>query len=268
MLSTRPSGAPNIGIHIIDPAERPKSEQLAQALHLSLTGTSDDYDFVLCYAEGRLGILAPGDPVLSRPVYAEFVRGAAGYRRRKGKKEMLLQAIGFRRDTQLSVVDATGGLGRDSFLMAAAGCRVHIVERNRIIAALLLDALHRAAEQPETREIADRIRVSVADSIRFLREAGPGNAASDVVYLDPMYPERSKSALVKKEMQLLQKLLGREDDSALLLHAALAAARQRVVVKRPKSAPPLAGTPAHTIAGKSTRFDVYMIHQPGKYDSR
>ena len=60
-------------------------------------------------------------------------------------------------------------------------------------------------------------------------------------------------------MQLLQRLLGEEADPAELLEAARASATERVVVKRPRRAPPLAGTaPHHSLTGRSTRFDVYV----------
>ena len=36
----------------------------------------------------------------------------------------------------------------------------------------------------------------------------------DVVYLDPMYPHKTKSALVKKEMRVFQSLVGADEDAA------------------------------------------------------
>lgn len=263
MNSVNEPNIPAVGIYIADAAERSKSGRLARMLHIPLVECTEGYDFILSYLQGRLSIFVPADPALAAPVYAEFVAGPAGYRRRRGGREKLLRAIGLRGRSRLSVVDATGGLGKDSFLMAASGCRVHILERDRIIAALLEDGLQRAAEHPGTKAIAARISVTVGDSIRFLDESHRGGRTiPDVVYLDPMYPERSKSSLVKKEMQLLQKLVGHKNDSAELLKAALTAARSRVVVKRPKSAAPLGGaTPSHALHGKTTRFDVYMIHR-------
>ncbi|MFO1350284.1 MAG: class I SAM-dependent methyltransferase [Gammaproteobacteria bacterium] len=38
----------------------------------------------------------------------------------------------------------------------------------------------------------------------------------EVIYLDPMYPERSKAALVKKESRVLRELVGPDDDAARL----------------------------------------------------
>ena len=79
----------------------------------------------------------------------------------------------------------------------------------------------------------------------------------DVIYLDPMFPPRRKSALVKKEMQLLQRLLPAEPAPEPLLKMSLRLARKKVVVKRPKTAPPLCADPSLMLAGKNTRFDIY-----------
>jgi 16S rRNA (guanine1516-N2)-methyltransferase len=63
---------------------------------------------------------------------------------------------------------------------------------------------------------------------------------------------------VKKEMRVLRDWVGPDRDSDALLTAARNAAHERVVVKRPKGAEPLAGlTPSGQITGRSTRFDIY-----------
>lgn len=229
-------------------------------MNLPLTNDTTGYDILIGYMNDRLSLFSPKKHGRHGLVYAEFIQGAAGYRRKQGKKEMLLKAIGLHRGNPLTVLDATGGLGRDSFLMASQGCRVYIVERNRIVAALLEDGLQRAAAHPVTSAIIERIKLSVLDCNQFLRNAAVSEQSFDVIYLDPMFPRRSKSALVKKEMQLLQKLIRQDSDTELLFNAALAAARRRVVVKRPQAAPPLCERkPSHTIGGRTTRFDVYLI---------
>ncbi len=81
-----------------------------------------------------------------------------------------------------------------------------------------------------------------------------------VVHLDPMFPSRDKSALVKKEMRLFKPLVGADDDAPELLAAALALATHRVVVKRPRKAPAIAGTqPTYSLDGKSSRYDIYAL---------
>lgn len=157
-----------------------------------------------------------------------------------------------------SVLDATGGLGRDAFVLAALGARVTVAERNDTVAALLADARRRALADPVAAAAAGRLEIVCADA-RILM--GPAPAPRfDVIYLDPMYPERGKAALARKELQLLRELTGGDEDAGELLAPALANARRRVVVKRPLKAPPLAGrTPPLAFAGTQARFDVYLI---------
>jgi 16S rRNA (guanine1516-N2)-methyltransferase len=81
----------------------------------------------------------------------------------------------------------------------------------------------------------------------------------DVVYLDPMFPHKKKSALVKKEMRVFQSLVGPDLDADALLPAALAVAGKRVVVKRPDYAGWLNEmAPNSAIETKSNRFDLYI----------
>jgi 16S rRNA (guanine1516-N2)-methyltransferase len=102
------------------------------------------------------------------------------------------------------------------------------------------------------------------DAITWLRQC-PESEHPDVVYLDPMYPHRTKSALVKKEMRLLRALVGDDEDTGELLQAALGCAIKRVVVKRPKGAPPVMPTqtnslrPSAAVESKNTRYDIYPV---------
>jgi 16S rRNA (guanine1516-N2)-methyltransferase len=211
---------------------------------------------LLRVSRNGLELIKPDDPKLSGAVRVDFTAGHAAYRRKQQKKELLVRAVGGKGGALLNIVDATGGLGRDSFLLAAAGHRVSIFERQPVIAALLADGLERAAAHPETAEISQLIRLTGGDAVPALEGAGGG---VDVVYLDPMFPGRRKSALVKKELQLLQLLAQPDSAPERLLTAALEVAGQRVVVKRPLKAPFLTDlSPSHSLSGKTVRFDVYL----------
>ncbi|MDA8163671.1 MAG: class I SAM-dependent methyltransferase, partial [Desulfobacteraceae bacterium] len=147
---------------------------------------------------------------------------------------------------------------RDAFVLASLGCRVKLAERSPIVAALLADGLARAAAHPETSEIAARLELLPGDSLRLLEEIRGGDRP-EVIYLDPMFPSRGKSSLVKKEMRLLREVAGEDPDAARLLAAALRTATVRVAVKRPRLAPPLDGpAPAFVITGQSNRYDIYL----------
>ena len=253
---------PRIGVACSLPSLEEQAARLAKDLGISSPPDREPPDLVLHLTEHHLELLCPGNPELTGAVLVEFVNGAAGYRRRHGGHEMLLRAVGHKSGRPLSVLDATGGLGRDAFILASHGCTVRIVERHPVIAALLADGLRRALQHPETQRAAARITLTSKDSRQVLAELALEKQEVDVVYLDPMFPQRSKSAKVKKELQMLQMLAGAEEDNGELLAAALRTAAPRVVVKRPKGAPSLPGPPpSHNHTGTTTRFDVYI--RPG-----
>ncbi len=234
---------------------------LATELRLPLVGdplTTNSSCF-LCLTAERLE-LREHDSALTKRLYVDFVAGAIAHRRRfgGGRKQPLAKAIGLKGGASPTVVDATAGLGRDAFVLACLGCRVDLVERSPIMAALLRDGLRRAARDPEIGAmVSERLRLVVADGRPYLQNLSESDRP-DVVYLDPMYPHRRKSALAKKEMQLLRQLVGDDEDASELLLAALASAKQRVVVKRPRLAPVLVGSaPGFQITAPNTRFDIY-----------
>ena len=250
---------PDIAVAALDPALIAEAEKLAAELDLPLAGPGDSYHLLLRYTSKGLELVKQGDPNLAGPVRIEFTRGKAAFRRRQQKQEMLVRAIGVKGGVPPTVIDGTGGMGSDSFILAAAGCRVQVFEREPVVAALLADGLKRALIHPETSEIAQRIRLTACDTVTALLEMQRRGQRVDVVYLDPMFPERRKSARVKKELQMLQMLATCESSPEHLLTAALAAAAKRVVVKRPLRAPCFtARTPSHSLTGKTVRFDVYI----------
>jgi 16S rRNA (guanine1516-N2)-methyltransferase len=249
---------PAIAVKYEAAEQKERALRLAEKLELPVAEDGHRYDFILHCSDEGLELFRTGDPLLTGSVRAEFVGGKSGYRRNHGGTEMLVRAIGHKKNSRTRVLDATGGLGRDAFIMASHGCHVHIIEKNPVAAALLEDGLRRAAEHPDTKSISGRIRLTVGDSCEFL-QAENQEEQFDVIYLDPMFPKRSKSALVKKELQILQLLVGYDDYTENLFAAALQNAGKRVVVKRPKTAQPLSGrAPSHNISSKTIRFDVYL----------
>jgi 16S rRNA (guanine1516-N2)-methyltransferase len=199
----------------------------------------------------------------SGPVGVDFGNAAMRHRRRPGGNELLGRAVGVGRKSPLAVLDATAGLGRDGFVLADLGCNVALCERNPVLAEMLdaAIALARGAVDPWLSGAAGRLGLYRGDA----REAG-GKVLSgvDVIYLDPMFPARDKSAAVKKEMATLQALLGDDDDAGALFDWALAQDVARVVVKRPPRAPALGGrSPSHCISGKAVRYDVVVLRGLG-----
>lgn len=171
-------------------------------------------------------------------------------------KELLVRAAKLKGVPHPVAVDATAGLGEDSLLLAAAGFEVTLFERDSLIAALLRDAVLRARDNPTLAAAANRMHVIEGDSIAGLRNL---EASPDVVFLDPMFPARTKSAAVKKKLQVIQLLEEPCDDEAQLVEAALAVRPRKVIIKRPIKGPHLAGLkPSYSLTGKAVRYDVLV----------
>nr|WP_024966451.1 16S rRNA (guanine(1516)-N(2))-methyltransferase RsmJ [Pantoea sp. IMH] len=205
----------------------------------------------------RLELRKRNEPKLGG-IFVDFVEGAMAHRRRfgGGRGEAVAKAVGIKGGYLPAVVDATAGLGRDAFVLASLGCRVQMFERHPVVAALLEDGLQRGYQNAEIggwlRERLTLIHASSLEGLSSLAEK------PDVVYLDPMYPHRQKSALVKKEMRVFQTLVGADEDADGLLEPARRLAKKRIVVKRPDYAPPLAGIATQSaVVTKSHRFDIY-----------
>lgn len=203
--------------------------------------------------EGAAGLALAGDGM---ELTCDLARLLPRLRPDRLGRELLVRAARVRGVAAPTAVDATAGLGEDSLLLAAAGFTVTMYEKDPVIAALLQDALDRAANEPQLSAIVERMTLVEGDSVAALRAMG---AAPDVVFLDPMFPERTKSAAVKKKFQLLHRLERPCEDERELLDAALAAGPRKVVIKRPPKGPCLAGVkPSHAVAGKAVRYDVIV----------
>ena len=191
----------------------------------------------------------------------DYSSGEIAYRAQHGggRKQALGKAAGLKPGYIPTVIDATAGLGRDAFVLANLGCIVYMIERSPVMACLLTDALRRAQYDEQLKTwLSQRLQLVVGDGRERIPQLCNAHEI-DVIYIDPMYPPRTKTALVKKEMRFIQALVGEDIDSSELLSVSLANARKRVVVKRPGSASPVQGPkPSHTIESKNTRYDVYM----------
>ena len=192
--------------------------------------------------------------------------------------------------------DLTAGLGEDSIILAAAGFKVRMYERDPLIGALLEDSLSRiknvasllshssssSSHSPASpfsphsfdslslpssitdedvtilTECASRMSVRLEDSINAL--SSPLTERPDIVLLDPMFPEKQKNSLSKKKLQILQMISPPCPDENELLHAALSARPKKIIIKRPLKGPFLGGkTPTYSISGKLIRFDCIVL---------
>jgi len=196
-------------------------------------------------------------------IHVDFLSGTTAHRQHYGggKGQAIAKALGLKTAKALPhVLDATAGLAKDAFVIATLGCPVIMLEQSAIVAKLVADGIERANHDEQFRTIIDTgFSLIQQNCISYFESLSEQAVMPDVIYLDPMYPDRKKSALVKKNMQLLQKLLGIDDNADELLDASLQYAKNRVVVKRPKGAKPISTRKPNTvIESKKTRYDVYF----------
>ncbi len=246
------------------PADRKAAEALGERLQLPIAKRfRDPHALHLAVSEPNrieLRVVAADHPLHGgHPVAVELLKLDTASPAGRKLNTPLFKAVGVRKGNPFRprVLDATAGLGEDAWLLATTGCDVLALERHPVIHALLENGLRRAAEaQPE---IATRIELLHNNAAGHLASPNPEPQTSnpDVVYLDPMFPLGRKTA-ERKPMRVLRMLAGDDPDADALLEPALQRAARRVVVKRPRHAPPLAGRePTVTHAGKALRFDVY-----------
>lgn len=228
-----------------------KAGQLGIALSLPViqAAESNQYDILLHFTQH--GLELQNHQAVPGRLFVDFLGDSIKYRQRHGGgiKEPLARAVGIKPNIRPSILDATAGLGIDSYLLAGLGCDVRMIERSPFLAALLQDGLDRAA-------IDNPVLLCGEATTLIAKEENK----ADTIYLDPMYPHRSKSALNKQEMRIIRELVGEDNDADKVFLTAMEHALKRVVVKRPKGAPLLCDqTPSHVIKMKNSRFDVYMI---------
>ncbi len=262
-------------LFIFDPNHTDKAESLSKKLEIPLSTErphKKDKDKLWLEwiedkktSESHLALCSASNG----PVHIDFISGKKAHRMQfgGGKGQPLIRAMGVQEiDKTTTVFDATAGMGGDSFVLATQGFKVIMSERSPIVAALLDDALQRADQalenlSKELQQSIENLSLINMDSADFLKQQ---DIKIDVVYMDPMYPEKKKKAAVKKEMQALQQLVGPDLDSATLLDTALQTAKSRVVVKRPKGAEPIKSLrfgvePSTSISSPNTRYDIYVI---------
>ncbi|MDO7557306.1 MAG: class I SAM-dependent methyltransferase [Loktanella sp.] len=188
----------------------------------------------------------------------DFVMGAVAHRLRfgGGRGQDIAKAMGFRNGNTPTIIDATAGLGRDSFLLASLGAHVTMIERSEKMHMLLEQGMERAFnEGGQFREIIERMTLLKGDAKDIIP-----TLTAEAILIDPMHPERKNSALVKQDLRQVRDIVGSDEDAADLVRLAIMHAQKRVVLKWPAKADPIEGVQkcSHQILGKTTRYDVFM----------
>lgn len=260
---------PKPHIAILDQGE--PSKLIADLTGLALIKQPTGADYILCYQHSQTKGIPPAHVDIidaehhlqlrpTRPhqacIEVDFLQGKLGFRRQPGRfdHEPLARAVGLTKIHKPSLIDVTAGWGTDGFLLASLGCEVRLIERDPLVNCLLADGIRRLQLHE-----ALSLSLAVGDALHLLPLMAAEQSV-DVIYLDPMFPCRQKSAAVKKNMAFLHTWLASisDDANAKLLDLSLHLAKKRVVVKRPNTASPLsARAPNGSIHTKHHRFDIY-----------
>lgn len=250
----------SLAVSALEPFYKEAAKTLAKSLRLDFYSVKtplkfvNQYDYLLLVSD-HVAIAKTGKGAPA-PVKVDFTSGAVAHRRKfgGGKGQDIAKAVGLNKRADISVFDATAGLGRDAFVLATLGCKVTLFERVPFVRALLESGLNAARYHEDVADIMARMKLASSTLDEYVGEP------VDVVYLDPMYPHTEKSAAAKKEMAFFRDLIGHDEDADALLPLALEKAKYRVVVKRPKGAPYLdLKKPTYQLDGKSGRFDIYVL---------
>jgi 16S rRNA (guanine1516-N2)-methyltransferase len=252
-----------------NPVCQARAEEIAEHLGLSgtsMSGTPDHAhsDFQLLVAEDGLSVKKTGSN--QKPLRVDFNTGAMAYRRAHSSRrnEAIARAVGIARKDSLAVVDATAGLGKDSFILAALGCSVIMLERSPVMSLLLQDGLQRAAQVGVLAEITGRMTLQNTEAGEWIKHRQ--SLRNYVICLDPMFPAKTGSALSRGDMQLMQEIIGADEEFEDLLACARASGADRVVLKRPLRAAGVSTRPTFSIKGKASRFDVFIRPLDSKAD--
>jgi 16S rRNA (guanine1516-N2)-methyltransferase len=215
--------------------------------------TTEDIEIKLQRDEQGLSLVGNG-----QILRGDFTKMLPRIQKGNFQRELLVKATKIKGlEGVTTVMDCTAGLGEDSILLAAAGFRVKLYEKDPMIAALLNDALQRAAAVPELQPIVERMEFHEADSLKVLSQL---THVPDVIYLDPMFPARQKSALVKKKFQILQRLEQPCEEGKEFLQAAIECKPRKIVIKRPLKGEFLGDyKPSYSLKGKTIRYDCIVI---------
>ncbi|QLE78679.1 16S rRNA methyltransferase [Francisella sp. Scap27] len=210
----------------------------------------------LLYKNNQLSLLTD-----SKKIYIDFSDNDIASRiNPKLKKCSVVQAVEGRKKDKMLILDSTAGLGRDSFTLAARGHNVVSIEKDPYIFLLLKNALERAKQIEDLKNIADKITLINQDANDYIKNNS--SLIFDCIYIDPMFPERKKSAKVKQNMQIMHDIafIDEKGNSLLVENSIQSQKTKKLVIKRPVNAEFLsAKAPSSQIKGKSNRFDIYSI---------
>lgn len=211
-------------------------------------------NITLLFESKKVSILKP--EISNKPYFIDFTQKFYSnlVKKKPSKKEPLVKALG----KGETVLDLTAGTLKDSFYLASIGYQVTAIERSPVIYLLLMSAIDELSklkdEESTYKFMTKNIKLIHAEALDYLKAL---EQKPDVIYFDPMFPEKKKQALSQKSMQLFKALLpASEQENQQVALQALQYAKKRLVIKRPLHAEALTPTVTQRYTGKSIRYDM------------
>ena len=163
---------------------------------------------------------------------------------------LLKKAIGWQSTVQKHILDATGGLGHDSFILALLGQKITVLEKNMGLCILIEEALHNLPNLPYFNDAKNNISIINNDSRAFLSSA----ENFDVVYIDPMFNSEKKLKRTK-QMEFLDNYLEEHDDPSAEFYESNF--KRLVIKKELRATSSIKDCSALSFRGSSIRYDIY-----------
>jgi 16S rRNA (guanine1516-N2)-methyltransferase len=176
----------------------------------------------------------------------------------KSSRDPLVKALG-KVSSSTHVLDLTAGWLKDSWRIIVNDIKVTAIENQPLVYNFLKLSIENQIKNSLDESFKQKLRnlkLIYGESSKFISE----NTLEkfDIIYIDPMFPDKKKKALAGKELQLLQDIVGLRSVGEELVSLALKTTVSRVIVKRPLNAPKLVESVTFQVEGKSARFDVYV----------
>lgn len=163
----------------------------------------------------------------------------------------LKKAIGYGGESSKRILDCTGGLGHDAFILALLGQNVTVVDKNKGLCILFELALESLPQTSYFLEAKERITIINDNSASFIDKL----LDYDVVYIDPMFKDKGTAGR-SGVMSLISDYL---DDFTDVSDVLIRYKFNRMVIKRQKQFKQSGnGSPSFILSGKSINFHVFI----------
>ncbi|HFL8824084.1 MAG TPA: class I SAM-dependent methyltransferase [Candidatus Azoamicus sp. OHIO1] len=170
------------------------------------------------------------------------------------KKELLAKTVLNRNNDKYTIIDATGGLGTDSLILASLGHKIKLIEKKPIIIHLIKNNLKK---NKKIKALAKNIDIKYGNSIEIISSLKK-KKLPDIIYIDPIFPIYKKNSLPKKDISIIKLIGSNTNEYKELFNLALTKTKKIIVKRKIYSKFITNKKPTYQIIGSKIRFDIYQ----------